>query len=82
MANVKLTVTIPSEMYEKIEKGKKKKKINRSLFVQEAIHAYFAGEEEKEKAKKYVEGYKRHPENEKDIKNLEKLQSKALHGDF
>jgi metal-responsive CopG/Arc/MetJ family transcriptional regulator len=82
MANVKLTVTIPSEMYEKIETGKKRKKINRSLFVQEAIHAYFAVEEEKEKTRKYIEGYKKYPEDKKDIKNLEKLQSKTLHGDF
>ncbi|MGE3063931.1 MAG: ribbon-helix-helix protein, CopG family [bacterium] len=82
MANVKLTVSIPKELYKKIESGKKKLKKNRSEYVQEAIQAYFVYEEEKAKVDRYVAGYKKHPEDKKRVEEFEKEQLKVLSGEF
>jgi len=77
----RLTVTLPREKYERIEKEKKKKGLNRSAFVNQAIDVFFQKEDEAEKDKKYVAGYKKKPENTEEIEALTK-SSAEIWGEF
>ncbi|PKN01922.1 MAG: hypothetical protein CVU77_03025 [Elusimicrobia bacterium HGW-Elusimicrobia-1] len=81
MNTAKLTVTIPCDKYERIEKEKKQKGLNRSAFVNLMISFFFQEEDEAEKVKRYISGYKKKPEDIKKIAAFENIQSKSL-GEF
>ncbi len=82
MSKLKLTVTISHEEYERIEEEKKKKGLSRSAFVQEIIKFFFAKEDEQFKIKKYIDGYKRIPEETNYIAQLEQVQFETLDKEF
>ncbi|MBU2495216.1 MAG: ribbon-helix-helix protein, CopG family [Candidatus Omnitrophica bacterium] len=77
----RLTVTIPREKYERIEKEKNRRGLNRSAFVNQAIDSFFQKEDEAEKDKKYVAGYKKKPENRAEVEALTK-SSAEIWGEF
>ena len=81
MNTAKLTITIPRDKYERIEKEKRRKGLNRSAFVSQAIDIFFQKEDEAGKVKRYLAGYKRKPENIAEISALEKIQATTL-GEF
>jgi len=81
MKTAKLTVTISKDSYERIEKEKKQRGLNRSALVNQIINFYFEKEKEMEKVKKYIAGYKKKPENIEEIAALDQLQSTVL-GEF
>ena len=77
----RLTVTIPREKYERIEKEKNRRGLNRSAFVNQAIDSFFQKEDEAEKDKRYVAGYKKKPENIEKINAMLKV-SVTTFGEF
>ena len=81
MNTAKLTITIPRDKYERIEKEKKQRGLNRSAFVNQAIDIFFQKEDEAEKVKRYMAGYKKKPENIEEISAMEKTQAATL-GEF
>ena len=81
MKTAKLTVTIPCDKYERIEKEKKQLGLNRSSFVNLMISFFFHEEDEAEKVKRYIAGYKKKPEDVKKIAAMENIQLKSL-GEF
>ena len=81
MNTAKLTITIPRDKYERIEKEKKQKGLNRSAFVNQIIDIFFQKEDEAGKVKRYIAGYKKKPENMAEISAMEKVQAITL-GEF
>ena len=77
----RLTVTLPREKYERIEKEKNRRGLNRSAFINQAIDSFFQKEDEAEKDKKYVAGYKEKPENTAEISAMMKV-SVTTFGEF
>ena len=81
MNTAKLTVTIPRDKYERIEKEKRQRGLNRSAFVSQAIDVFFQKEDEAGKVKRYIAGYKKKPETITEIPAMEKVQATTL-GEF
>ena len=81
MNTAKLTVTIPCDKYERIEKEKKQMGLTRSAFVNMIVTLFFQEEDEAGKVERYISGYKKKPENIKEIVARENVQLKSL-GEF
>ena len=81
MRSIRLTVTIPRFEFEQIERAKKRRGLNRSALLKEIIDFFFTREAEKSKIERYVDGYKRKPENLAELSRLERTQLDAL-GEF
>lgn len=77
----RLTVTLPREKYERIEKEKNQRGLNRSAFINQAIDSFFQKEDEAKKDKRYVAGYKKKPENTAEISAMMKV-SVTTFGEF
>jgi metal-responsive CopG/Arc/MetJ family transcriptional regulator len=77
----RLTVTLPREKYERIEREKNQRGLNRSAFVNQVIDSFFQKEDEAEKDKRYVTGYKKKPENIAEINAIMKI-SVTTFGEF
>lgn len=82
MATTKLTVSIPEEMYHRLENTKESKKISRSELVQVIVRTYFQLEDEKILVEKYITGYQKIPERIEEIKTLEATQMNVLNKEF
>jgi len=82
MKTVRMTVTIPDEDFQRIEQSKRAKGLSRSAMVHEMVATYFTGEELREKIDKYVDGYRRMPEDPEEIAALEKAQLDVMDGGF
>lgn len=82
METVRLTVSIPRKEFKRIEEEKKKKGLTRSALVQEIIKFFFTREEEEKKIKRYIEGYKKIPEDTSYIKSLESVQAEIFNREF
>lgn len=81
MRSIRLTVTIPMFEFEQIERAKKRRGLNRSALLKEIIDFFFKREVEKTNIERYVDGYKRKPENPAEIARLEKVQADTF-GEF
>jgi len=81
MNTAKLIVTIPCDKYERIEKEKKQMGLTRSAFVNMMVTFFFREEDEAGKVKRYISGYKKKPENIKEMAALENVQLPSL-GEF
>jgi len=81
MNTARLIVTIPKDEYERIEREKKEKGMSRSAFVHQIIEFFFRREDMAKKEEKYIAGYKKKPEDTKEITALEKLAVETM-GEF
>jgi len=81
MNTAKLTVTIPTDKYERIEKEKKEKGLTRSALINTALDYFFGKEDESKKESIYIAGYKKKPENIKEIEAVAKAGSQTF-GEF
>jgi hypothetical protein len=72
---VKIAISIPQEAFKKLEANRNREGITRSKFVLKTLRFW---EEEKEKERLvsiYEEGYKRIPENPRELEAWEKVSS-------
>ena len=72
---VKIAISIPQEAFKKLEASRNKEGITRSKFVLKTLRFW---QEEKEKERLvsiYEEGYKRIPENPRELEAWEKVSS-------
>ena len=81
MNTAKLTITVPCDKYQRIEKEKKQKGLTRSALVNMMITYFFQEEDEAGKVKRYIDGYRKKPEQLKEITTMENVQLKSL-GEF
>ena len=70
--SVKFAVSIPDKEFKELEISRKKKGISRSKLVLEAIKLWREIKEKERLIRIYEEGYKKMPENVRDIEALEK----------
>jgi len=81
MNTTRLTVTIPKDEFKRIEDEKRRRNLSRSAFIHEIIGSFFKKEEDKSKIARYVAGYRKKPEDIKELSAMEKLQVETL-GEF
>ena len=75
---VKIAISIPQEAFKKLEANRNKEGITRSKFVLKTLQFW---QEEKEKERLvsiYEEGYKRIPENPRELEVWEKVSSSVF----
>mgnify|MGYP001304100541 CR=1 FL=1 len=81
MKTTKLTVSIPKDAYERIEREKKQKGIGSSEFIRHVLEEFFQRKDEEEQIKKYIEGYKKKTEDMGKFAALEKASAEVW-GEF
>ena len=79
--SVKFAISIPDKEYKEIETFRKKKGISRSKFVLEAIQLWKETKDRERLIKAYEEGYKKFPENLRDIEAWEKTSQSVFSQD-
>ena len=76
--SVKFAVSIPGSEFKELEALRKKKGLNRSEFIREAIKLWREEKDKKRLVRVYEEGYKRVPENLAAIEVWEKASLSAF----
>lgn len=73
----KLAISLPDEQAEAVERIRRRRSIPRSRVISEAIGFYLSEEARREAVESYVEGYRRHPEDD-DARAYAAAAAKAL----
>ena len=75
MANaaVKVTVSLPKDLHRAVERCRRARKQSRSQFFRNAILSVLRAEGEREAAERYVEGYRRQPEEPLEVSEIDRL---------
>ncbi len=63
----KITISIPEELLEKIEKERMARGESRSESLRHAIESFLSREQEREDIERYIRGYQECPETEEEI---------------
>jgi len=74
----KIAISLPKEDFDKIEKLRKKRGLERSALVDKAIRFWLAHLEQEELVRRYEEGYRKKPESIPEIKAIEKATAEAF----
>lgn len=74
----KVAVSMPHALYRAVEQARKKNGKSRSAVVQDALRHWLNREQEAERVRQYVEGYKRMPETEEEIEWVDAVSRRAL----
>ncbi len=79
----RIAISLPDELYRRIEKARKARKVPRSAFIQEAVGDYVTRTDEAELEKAYFDGYRRIPDTDEDFTAWEQaaLEDLAKRGD-
>lgn len=76
--SIKFAISIPDKEFKELEAFRKKKGVSRSKFVLEAINLWKESIERTKLIRIYEEGYKKIPENLRDMEAWEKASLSAL----
>jgi len=76
--SVKFAVSVPDSVFKKLEALRKKEGLSRSEFIRRAIKNWKEKIEKEKLVKRYVEGYKRIPEDLTNIEAFEKTSFSSL----
>ena len=77
-SSVKFAISIPDKEFKELEAFRKKKGVSRSKLILEAIKLWKETKETERLIRIYEEGYKRLPENLRDIEAWEKASLSVL----
>jgi predicted DNA-binding protein len=58
----RIAISLPDELYRRIERARKARKVPRSAFIQEVVGDYVRRTDEAELEKAYFDGYRRIPD--------------------
>ena len=75
---VKVAVSLPEEEYRYVEKVRKQFRISRSAVITRALKSWIAATRHKERVGAYVEGYRRYPETEEELKMFDSLAGEVM----
>jgi metal-responsive CopG/Arc/MetJ family transcriptional regulator len=78
MATEKIAISLPKELLRLIDLGARSKGLSRSEFIRQAIAELFRRQEERAAAERYVEGYRRTPEDDQEIHEALQTATAAL----
>ena len=76
--SVKFAVSVPDSVFKKLEALRKKEGLSRSEFIRRVIKNWKEKIEKEKLVKRYVEGYKRIPEDLTNIEAFEKTSFSSL----
>jgi len=69
-ASARVAITLPTNLYRALEVARRKNGRSRSAIVQHALsHWLKEQQEEREKVRAYVEGYRKHPETDEEVES-------------
>jgi len=60
----KLAISLPDELFQRIERARKRKRVPRSTWIQEAVGDYVRRADEEALEEAYFEGYRRIPDGD------------------
>ena len=75
---VKIAISLPREEADYVERVRKSLNTTRSAVIRDAIREKVRAETKAEKIRRYIEGYRRMPETEEEIAELQAMQQTAL----
>jgi len=79
MANaVKVTVSLPADLHRAIERRRRAHKQSRSQFFRDAVLSVLRDESEQEAVMRYVEAYRRQPEEESEVSAIDRIGRDVL----
>jgi len=74
----KIAISLPADVFRKVEKARKKTGESRSAFIKRKIEYVFSKEEHDALVKQYIEGYQKFPETEDDVNIVKASAMKIL----
>jgi metal-responsive CopG/Arc/MetJ family transcriptional regulator len=63
----KFAISLPEELFERLEQDRQERKMNRSEYVASAVADHLHRKREQELEEQYVRGYLEHPETEEEV---------------
>jgi metal-responsive CopG/Arc/MetJ family transcriptional regulator len=73
----KFAISLPEELFERLERDRQEGNMNRSAYVASAVAGHLHRKREQELEEQYVRGYLEHPETEEELAELEAWASLA-----
>ncbi len=67
MPSVKLAVSLPEELFEDVERARKRRGVSRSAVVQTGLRAWLQAQREAERSRKYLAAHRARPESAADV---------------
>ena len=67
----KFAISLPEELFERLEQDRQEQGMNRSEYVANAVADHLHRKREQELEEQYVRGYLEHPETEEELAELE-----------
>ena len=67
----KFAVSLPEELFQRLERDRLEQNVNRSRYVATAVADHLRRKREQELEEQYVRGYLEHPETEGELTELE-----------
>jgi metal-responsive CopG/Arc/MetJ family transcriptional regulator len=75
---VKVAISLPAEKFRQVERMRKERKLSRSAAIAEALSRWIDDSESAKKIRAYVEGYRRRPEAQNELRTLATLGAQVL----
>ena len=66
----KFAISLPEELFERLEQDRQERRMNRSQYVASAVADHLHRKREQELEEQYVRGYLEHPETEEEAQAL------------
>jgi metal-responsive CopG/Arc/MetJ family transcriptional regulator len=67
----KFAISLPEELFERLEQDRQERRMNRSQYVASAVADHLHRKREQELEEQYIRGYLEHPETEEERVELE-----------
>jgi metal-responsive CopG/Arc/MetJ family transcriptional regulator len=67
----KFAISLPEELFERLEQDRRERRMNRSQYVASAVADHLHRKREQELEEQYIRGYLEHPETEEERAELE-----------
>lgn len=77
-AAAKVAVSIPADLYDAVEKARKRTGKSRSAIMQDALRSWLARSEQAGLVREYEAGYRRRPEGKSEVKAAEAAAAQLL----
>lgn len=74
----KIAISLPKEDLEAVERVRKKMGFERSAVIDKAIRFWLSSLEQKEAVQRYIEGYRKKPEDVQELKAMETAAAEAF----
>ena len=66
----KFAISLPEELFERLEQDRRERRMNRSEYVANAVEDHLQRRREQELIEQYVRGYLEHPETEEEVAEI------------